>query len=117
MVDRKQEIVQAAVDLAVELGWRQVTRKLIAQRLGVVSSAVNYYLGSKDALRDAIMEHAVAHGILSVMAEGYIYNHPALANARPSRYKAAKSMAESLGLKVPRWLKVDAAGNIQRSWG
>jgi hypothetical protein len=56
MSDRKQEILNAAVAIADELGLEAVSMRSVADRVGVTPMALYPHVGSKGALLDAMVE-------------------------------------------------------------
>lgn len=61
--NRNRAVLEAAVDLAQERGFANITRDLVAERAGVAAGSVNNAYGNMDALRDAVMAHAVARAV------------------------------------------------------
>jgi AcrR family transcriptional regulator len=57
MADRKQEILDAAVDIADERGLDAVSMRAVAERVGVTPMALYPHIGSKGALLDAMVGH------------------------------------------------------------
>jgi AcrR family transcriptional regulator len=100
----KQRIIEAALELAIAKGWRKVSRGQIAERLNTVPSSINYYVGTKDQLRDEIM------------VEGLVYNNKAAVEAPIELRRQAQKYADLRGMKVPRWLIVDDEGTVTRAW-
>ena len=49
-ISRKDRILQAAGELIVEVGWANVTTRLIAKQAGVNNALIHYYFGTKDDL-------------------------------------------------------------------
>ena len=47
---RKDRILRAAGELIVEVGWANVTTRLISKRAGVNNALIHYYFGTKDDL-------------------------------------------------------------------
>lgn len=110
--DRKGQLLAAGVTAARSLGWYKVTRKHIAEVTGTAPSLTNYYFPSKSELRDAIMEEAVIKGVVSVVAEGLVYGHPA-ATAAPAPLRAkAEAYVKAKDLKLPRWMVLTEAGAV-----
>jgi len=54
---RKDRILRAAGELIVEVGWANVTTRLISKRAGVNNALIHYYFGAKD---DLLLEAASA---------------------------------------------------------
>ena len=92
--DRKEEILQAALDLAQEHGYQQVTRAQIAERAGVAVGLVGYYYGTMIQMRRAIMRAAIHRHNLVVLAQGLGLGDP---NARKA---PAELRAQAAGLLV-----------------
>jgi AcrR family transcriptional regulator len=110
--DRKSQLLKTAIQLATEHGWRKVTRTQIANATGTVESLINYYFGSKQQLRDAIMEEAVAQSLVSVVAEGLVYNHPVARNAPKALRAKATAYIDEHDLKLPRWMELTDNGAV-----
>jgi AcrR family transcriptional regulator len=69
MPDRKQEILDAAVAIADELGLEAVSMRSVAERVGVTPMALYPHIGSKGALLDAMLEY-LGGELLQGMAAG-----------------------------------------------
>jgi AcrR family transcriptional regulator len=59
MVDRKQEILDAALELADDKGLEAVSMRALAERTGVTPMALYPHVGSKAALLDGMLGRAV----------------------------------------------------------
>lgn len=68
--DRKPQLLEAAVAVAVEHGLQATTRALIATRAGVAPGLITHYLGTMAELRRAVMRQAVKQEILPIIASG-----------------------------------------------
>jgi len=113
--DRKGQLLNTALKLASVHGWRKVTRTQIAEATGTVESLINYYFGSKQQLRDAIMEEAVALSMVSIVAEGLVYHHPSALEAPVALKRQAQAYIEKHELKLPRWMVI-AEGGAVHAW-
>jgi AcrR family transcriptional regulator len=60
MEDRRQEILDAAVDLADELGLEAVSMRALAERTGVTPMALYSHVGSKAELLDGMVGRLLA---------------------------------------------------------
>jgi AcrR family transcriptional regulator len=69
MSDRKQEILNAAVAIADELGLEAVSMRSVADRVGVTPMALYPHVGSKGALLDAMVEY-LGGELIPAMAAG-----------------------------------------------
>lgn len=83
------QILDAAVAIASEHGWRSITRDRVAERAFVAQGSVNAHFGTIDALRDAVMQAAVERGLLDIVAAGLAEQHPAARAAPPEVKRAA----------------------------
>jgi len=69
----RSRILAAAGELIVEVGWANVTTRLIAERAGVNNALIHYYYGSKDDLLLQAAGAALAEegeGLLSLVSDG-----------------------------------------------
>ncbi len=73
---RKQEILDAAMSLAAEHGYRHIQRDLIADRAGCAAGLVNRYYHTMPLLRRALMGEAIRTGNLIIIAQGLVDGDP-----------------------------------------
>ena len=83
---RRETILQAATLLAQRLGFRNLTREIVATEAGVAVGSINHEFGTMDALRDEVMCVAVEHEHLGIVAAGLAQRHPT-ACAAPERLR------------------------------
>jgi len=89
--DRRRQLLEVALELAVERGYRRVTRCDLAEAAGCSPGLVNAYFVTMGELRDKTMRAAVRRGILPVVAEGLAEGHiDALAAPLELRKRAAE---------------------------
>lgn len=74
----KQTILLAAVRLARTQGLRGLTRLEVAKAAGAATGTVNYHFESMDALRGAVIDHAVEHEIIEVLVQARAERDPRL---------------------------------------
>ena len=86
---RKDEILTAAIPLAEEHGFANVTRNMIADSLGVAPTTVQYHFGTMTTLRKEIVRRAVKSGNLSVIAQAVAAKHTAVQKIEPELKQAA----------------------------
>ncbi len=79
-------ILNGALTVAQNDGWRAVTRDRVAEEAGVGAGSVNTVFGTIDALRGAVMHEAVQRQILPIIAQGLADRHP-IARAAPVELK------------------------------
>lgn len=65
----KPEILVAAVSLAREHGLRNFSRADVAKKAKVASATVSYHFGEMPALHRAVVEYAIEHEVVSVLAD------------------------------------------------
>ena len=82
---RRVDILDAALILAEELGYMNMTRTQIADAAGVTPGLITYYYHTMPQLRRDVMRAAVRRGILPIIAQG-------LAARDPHAQKASKVM-------------------------
>lgn len=71
---RKEAIITAALYLAEQTHYRDLTRDQIGLRCGITGTAIMYHFGTMIKLRRDIMRAAVKQERLRVIAQGLIYN-------------------------------------------
>jgi len=96
--DRKEEIIFAAMAVAREIGYQQVTRNLIAERAGTSDALVTTRLGTTDEIAQLIMREAVIRRDLTIIAQGIATNDP-IAIAAPEELRTESRQA--LGANIP----------------
>lgn len=90
----KDIILDAAIMLATHSGFRNVTRKAIAEKAQVGTGTVSYHFGSMARLHTAIIRAGVKRELLVIVAQGLVDKHrDALAAPAALRIKAAKLLA------------------------
>lgn len=80
---RNRSVLEAAVALASERGFRKYSRSEVAKRAGVADGGVNWAFGTMDGLHDAVMRAAVERGLLPIVAQGLALQHPTACAAPP----------------------------------
>lgn len=83
---RNQRVLEAAVTLASERGFRNYSRSDVARLAGVADGGVNWAFRTMDGLHDAVMQAAVERELLPIVAQGLALQHPA-ACAAPADLK------------------------------
>lgn len=79
--DRTKLLLDVALKLAAQYGWRAITRRQIADEAEVSPALVSARLGTMDAMRRSVMRRAVATQTLPVIAEGLLARDPAALKA------------------------------------
>lgn len=93
-MSKQNEILEAAVVVALERGLRHTTRDHVAAQAGVSSALINRYWGTHGALMDKVVSEAIHREHLALIAQALLEKHPhALAAPRALRQRAALTIA------------------------
>lgn len=87
MDNKRQAILEAAIEIAQDSNYQQVTQAEISKALGISGPLVHYHFGTMDNLRRDLMSHAIATGNLKILAQGIALRDPK-ALAAPETAKA-----------------------------
>jgi len=89
-----EKIVRAATQLAVKLGYTNMSRQQIADHVGCFPSQISFHVGTMKAVRNAIVQYAVDHALdggrfhyADVVAQALAARHP-LAVKAPKEVRA-----------------------------
>jgi AcrR family transcriptional regulator len=94
VTNRNRAVLDAALRLAADRGYRNIKRREIAAEAQVALGTVNNAFGTMDALRDAVMQAAVDRRVHAVVAQGITDRHPsAMAAPASLRGEALESLA------------------------
>ena len=85
---RRQEILDAAVELARENGYLKMTHSHVAGRVEVSPSLIRKYYEDKSKLREAVMVEAVRLEIIEIVLQGLAAKDP-IAHSAPAGLRAA----------------------------
>lgn len=69
---RKQQILNTAVDIAIEFGLRQLTRRAVANRMQCASALINHYFDGIENLRAAVLKTAIEKEVIPILAENFV---------------------------------------------
>lgn len=67
---RREEILNAAIELAVKIGYQNITRDGVALAANISSGLVTIYFSPIQELKNAVMKSAIEKEILSIIAQG-----------------------------------------------
>lgn len=85
---RRQEILEAAVEVASEQGYLNLTHLKVAGRVEVSPSLVRKYYETKSTLREAVMAEAVRLSIPEIVLQGLAAFDP-IAQSAPAALRVA----------------------------
>jgi AcrR family transcriptional regulator len=92
--DRRAQILDEALRCAEVYGYTNITRQMVADRLGLAPGLVSHYFGTMDDLRRDVMRHAIKRENLRVVAQGVIAGHPVAMRApRDLKSRALAALA------------------------
>lgn len=67
--DRKQQLMESALVLLREDGYKHLTRVAVAQMTGTTDALVNRYFGSRNGMRAAVVEEAAKRRDVRALAQ------------------------------------------------
>lgn len=91
-LDRKTEILNAALALAAKKGYLHITRQEIAARAKIATTLVSYYFKNVPSLRVALMHEAVVRQDYTVIAQGLAARDP-IAMAAPVELRTSAALS------------------------
>ncbi len=74
--DRKKLILKVAVSLATEVGYTNVTSRVIASRCNINHGLIFYYFESMEKLKALIMQTAIEQEVLNIILQGICISDP-----------------------------------------
>lgn len=74
---RRQKILTVAIGLAVEIGYKHLTLRGVAQEAGISHPLVHNYFPTMQLLKAAVMQRAIRDRILPIIAQGIVARDPA----------------------------------------
>ncbi len=83
-------ILDGAVQIATRVGFRNVTRRMAAEKAGCALATVSYHFGSIPKLHDAIICRAVELRLSLIVAQGLAEGHVDALRAPRSLQKIAR---------------------------
>jgi AcrR family transcriptional regulator len=78
---RVAQILDAAVTLAEEHGYNNITREAIAEVVGCSPGLVSKHMGTMLTLKRSIVSAAIARENLTIVAQALVDKHPKMNNA------------------------------------
>lgn len=94
--DRKQQILEAAVEIATDLGYQNLTRGYIVAYTKLTPPTISRYWNFNE-LKDLVMKIAIKKQILPILASGiFLKNELALMAPTELKLKAQKYLEKTL---------------------
>lgn len=69
-------ILNAAVELAKEIGYQNITKKLLSKRIFRSTTVINYHFLTIKNLRNAVVQEAIDNNIEVILVQAIINRHP-----------------------------------------
>jgi|SRR6478752_1767424 len=92
--ERVAQILAASLAIAERVGYTNVTRHAVAERLGIASTLVPYHMGTMVAFRRAILREAIRTECLPVIAQAVVAKDRHASKVPPElRSRALESLA------------------------
>lgn len=88
-MNTKARILQAAVRLSLLSSYRDPSRSQVARLAKCSENLVSFHFKDMEGLRSAVIEHAVAHCIPGLVAQGVSCRDPIALQAPPHVREAA----------------------------
>lgn len=93
---RKQQLLEISLNLAQEIGYKKITRQLIAERASISVSLVNYHFKTMVYLKRLVLQMAIKRNIKSVIAQAIIINDPLVKRiSKEDKRKILKDVAHA----------------------
>jgi AcrR family transcriptional regulator len=73
---RREELLEAAMELARAGSYQKVTQKAVAEKVGCANGLVHRYFNTMTQLRRAIISAAIAQQDLPLLAQGLAHKEP-----------------------------------------
>lgn len=99
--DTAARLLAAAIEVFVEVGYRNATLRAICQRAGTNNAAINYHFRDKEHLYLAVIEHAIEQIQLRAPR---VAPDPAVAPEERLRHFVHAMLNRLLGQGPPTWL-------------
>jgi AcrR family transcriptional regulator len=80
---RKEEILNAAIDLAMRIGYQKITREAVAKCANTSESLITQYFDSMQHLKRVIIRTAVDREVFSIIAQALSLNDSYIKNISP----------------------------------
>lgn len=94
---RKTQILDATMDLSRAHGYTNVTKQMIADKLGTSTGIVNCHYGTVTQLRRDIVRHAVKTRDITIIGQALVARDRHVADIPPDlRAKAVRAVAAAL---------------------
>lgn len=68
---RKALILNTAINLSIEKGYKNLTRRSVANRIQCASALINHYFEGIENLRTIVLKTALDKEIIPILAENY----------------------------------------------
>jgi AcrR family transcriptional regulator len=83
VAQRKKQLFEIAIEMAVKYGYRNLKRKMIAEQVGCSTALVSKYFLSIGHLRRDILNAAIRREVIPIIAEGIAAKEPRFKRIKP----------------------------------
>jgi len=94
--ERREEILNSAIEVAVELGYKNIQREIIARRINITPSLISHYFINMETLKREVMAAAIERNIYIIVSQG-LGNQDPQAVLAPDKVKN-KALNHLLGI-------------------
>ena len=84
--DRENELRAAALAVAKKVGYKAITREMVAEQGGVSAGLISHTFGDMEVLKQAVLAEACKIPILPLIVEGVLHRDT-LARRTAKKYK------------------------------
>lgn len=88
--ERKAMMLKVAMNLSTEIGYTNITSRVIAERSGVRVGLLFYYFETMENLRKLIMRTAIEQEVLNIILQGICISDPIAMRAPPELKEKAR---------------------------
>lgn len=81
---QKATILKEASRLARSHGLSRFTRRNVADAVGCSTGLINWHFNTMDALRGAVIEHAIEHEVIEILVQARAERDPRLGRLSPA---------------------------------
>lgn len=105
-VDRKQEILNAAMRLSSKIGYSSITRSAVAKEAGIADRLVSYYFNTVFQLKKSVIKSAILRAeSYSLIAEKDLQDASIQIKDELSIIAQALAIKDPLAIKISETLK------------
>ena len=93
---RKAQILDAAIRLAIKVGYNALTQQAVAREADVSSSLIPFYFPTIATLKEAVLERAIEQKMIPVLAQIVTLNPGAIKGIDPQTARKIRAYVSLL---------------------